>query len=428
MNAGITGIKILFITVIFVFQTQYLIGQSHYINKYPGIPIIAHTNRSASEITPGNLQRMKDLGVMGFYATDLSTTSYNTITNSGLKVFPYQIWTPANYIVYYTDAIYTKWEAEGKGDGSNGDMELKHQNNIGEFFSEGDKSGIKTFNSTPGNLIYGPWYYQYKNYKQLALDTTNLPIEYTANFHLKIKERNPGSPLPPNYENSIVCKIIVAVTHPVRVIKDSTLFYRELKVSDFLPPNGNGWDSWKDFTINYNLSTIKDKAEEELKRKYFMNDIDTSFTTNWMQFKVEWAGSSFLDLYVDYINIYDEKGRLLVNTSQPKQAIQILTQQFQDTSKVLGWFGLNEPASIDNYEPFRIVDSIINANSNNLHLYTTFTTGWGGVYGMPWPGAFEDNGSVYIGSEFIKRSKLPYLSLNTYMYNYPIKPWMSPTY
>ncbi|MBE0538210.1 MAG: hypothetical protein IH620_00745 [Ignavibacterium sp.] len=428
MNAGTSGIKILLLSIILILQTQNVFAQSHYLDSYPGIPIIAHTNISANQITPENLAKMKELGVMGFYATDLSATSYSTITDSGIKVFPYQVWTADNYIVYYTDAVYTKWEAEGKGDGSNGDMELKHQNSIGEIFNEGVTSGIKTFNSTSGKLIYGPWYYQYKNYKQLSLDTTNSPIEYTANYRLKIKERNPGIPLPPNYSESIVCTIMVAVTHPVRVNKDSTLFSIELKVKDFLPPDGTGWNSWKDFTINYNLSSIKDKSEEILKEGFINDDIDTSYTTNWMQYKIEWAGSTFLDLYVDYVEISDIKGRDLRTNPDVMDKIVNLIGEYSDSSKVLGWFGLNEPTSIDNYEPFRIVESVINANSNNLHLYTTFTTGWGGIYGMPWPGAFEDNGSVYIGSEFIKRSKLPYLSINLYNYNYPITPAISPTY
>lgn len=427
MNAETSGIKMLLLSIFLILQAQNVFCQAHYLDSYPGIPIIAHTNRTASEITPDNLQRMKELGIMGFYATDLSAASYYTITDSGLKVFPYQL-SGNNWVVYYTDAVYTKWEAEGKGDGSNGDMELKYQNSIGEFFSEGDIAGIKTFNSTPGKLIYGPWYYQYKYYKQLALDTTNLPIEYTANFHLKINERNPSSQLPLNYSESIVCTIIVAVTHPVRVEKDSTLFSRELKVKDFLPPDGTGWNSWKDFTIIYNLSTIKDKSEEILKEGFINDDIDTSYTTNWMQYKIEWAGSTFLDLYVDYVEISDVKARELKTNIGVATDIITLVNQYTDTSKVLGWFGLNEPASIDNYEPFRVVDSLINANSNNLHLYTTFTTGWGGVYGMPYPGSFGDNGYVYRGTEFIKRSKLPYLSLNTYMYNYPITPETRPTY
>ena len=91
MNAGTQGIKIIVMSLVFILHSVSIIGQAHYLDKYPGIPIIAHTNRAASEISSENLERMKDLGVMGFYARDLSAASYNTITNSGLKVFPYQI-------------------------------------------------------------------------------------------------------------------------------------------------------------------------------------------------------------------------------------------------------------------------------------------------------------------------------------------------
>lgn len=394
MNAGTTIIKILFLTMIFILQAQDIIGQSHYLDKYPGIPIIAHTNRWASQITPGNLAKMKELGVMGFYATDLSTSSYNTITQAGLKVFPYQL-SGNNWIVYYTDAVYTKWEAEGKGDGSNGDMQLYHNSSICSTFTEGSVKGIKTNSSNVGNLIYGPYYYQYVEYKQLPIDTLYPQILYTADFDLKIVNKIPIQDLPAGYENVPVCTLKVVATNPALLPEqqEHTIESRVLFVRDFLPPKGYGLDQWKPFSIiNYDLSTIINLSEQQLKGVYYNdNGINKSptYDSRWMQYKIDWAGVSFLDLYVDNIIISDQKGRLIKDNNTARNQVKTLVAQYPDTSKVLGWFGLNEPLTIDNFEPFRIVDELVREVNTNLRLYTTFTTGWGGVYGMPYPGSFD---------------------------------------
>jgi hypothetical protein len=145
---------------------------------------------------------MKDLGIMGFYAANITPEIYNTITTNGLKLFPLQIEGVANNsIVNYTDAIYTKWEAEGKGDGSNGDVELFHTG-IGNDASEGSTHYIITnLNSPAGELIYGPGYYQYVQYKLIPNNTV---ITYMGNYHMKIKQIGT---LPQNFRNDEVCEI-----------------------------------------------------------------------------------------------------------------------------------------------------------------------------------------------------------------------------
>jgi hypothetical protein len=436
MDRSTTGIKIIIYFLVFILQSVSIIGQSHYIDNYPGIPIIAHTNRLASAITPGNLQRMKELGVMGFYATDLSPATYSTITDSGLKVFPYQIWTTGNnWVVYYTDAVYTKWEAEGKGDGIDGDMELYHNASICSTFTEGNIKGIQTNSSNSGNLTFGPYYYQYVEYKQLPINPNDKNIRYTADFELKIVNTIPIQNLPAGYENTPVCTLKVVATNPELepAQQEFPIASRELLVGDFLtPPNGNGWNQWGTFSITeYKLNTLVNLTEQQLKGVYYSssgNNISPTYDSRWMQYKIDWAGVDFLDLYVDNIIISDQKGERLQSDTVVANLIRGLVNDYKDASKVLGWFGLNEPFSIDNYEPFRIVDGLVQEVNTNLHLYTTFTSGWGGIYGMPYPGSFGDNGYVYRGTEFIKRSKLPYLSLNTYMYNYPITPEMRPSY
>jgi hypothetical protein len=178
MNSGGTGRRLIILSIVFILQSININPQSHYLDSYPGIPIIAHTNLKVPQISNANLDMMKELGVLGFYATDIDQQNYNRIIGRGLKVFPYQIETVDHWVVYYTDAVYTKWEAEGNGDGSNGDMELKYNPSIGTIFTEGNVKGIKTTSANPSKLIYGPWYYQAVKYKQLPLSSSDSLIQY----------------------------------------------------------------------------------------------------------------------------------------------------------------------------------------------------------------------------------------------------------
>jgi tetratricopeptide (TPR) repeat protein len=410
---------VLFYSVVLFFHcfNKQVNAQVLYLDQYPGIPIIAHTNMQSDSLKENHFDAMKALGIMGFYAANITPDIYNTITSNGLKLFPYQIDVANNSIVKYTDAIYTKWEAEGKGNGSNGDVQLFHTG-IGKDTNEGSTHYIITDSINPGELIYGPGYYQYVKYKQID-DTTD--IYYMGNYRMKIKHIGA---LPDNFRNDTVCVIQIVATNPGYnndpYPKDKILFTTPITVDTFLTV---GWDIWKDVPINqYALSGngLANLSEQELKAPPG-NFPSPYYDTHYMQFKIIWKGLSYLRLCVDYVETFDQRGEALIKKHQKDNDIISLVQAYNHPSNVLGFFGLNEPTSIDNYEPFRYIENLIKgATSDSLHLFTTFTTGWNGTFG----GQFADdmNFNVYKGSEFIKRTKLPYISLNTYIYNYPYSP------
>jgi len=179
--------------VMFILLTNCLIiGQPNYWNSYSGIPIIAHTNLTTEDLlnNDSSLSKMVELGVYGFIATDIDSSRYNSIKNSGLKIIPYQLDVYGagipNLIAYYTDAVYSVWEAEGKGDGSLGNTEILYNSSLGEiFYEQNNVSGIRTKNNShnKGKLIFGPYYDQAIKHKYYGKTES---ILYTADFRLKI--------------------------------------------------------------------------------------------------------------------------------------------------------------------------------------------------------------------------------------------------
>ena len=109
-------ITFFFLISIFLFSAPIITGQMHYLDKYEGIPIIAvYTNVDGRDISPENYARLRELGAVGILSRIHNQTEYDIIKNNGLKVIPYNIWSKSpinNILSYYTDAVYTKWEAE----------------------------------------------------------------------------------------------------------------------------------------------------------------------------------------------------------------------------------------------------------------------------------------------------------------------------
>lgn len=386
-----------------------------YLQKIDYIPVIAHTNLSAGQLANPSLslQRMKELGIYGVIATDLTSAAYSSFINDSLKVIPNQLWVTDNYVNYYTDGVYTIWEAEGKGDGSMGETEIYHNNNIGEFFSDSNSiNGIRTVSNAPAaTLIYGPWYSQRVKYK--LINDTEI-INYTADYLMKITSI--GSRPPNGYKDSIVCTLEITVSDTLGT-NDSVIVSKNVTVRELLQDT-TYWDSWDTVKIErFNFSGLKDldiksSPEESIGAKY---------TTEYVQYKIQWKGLTFLQLWVDKIVIHDDRGNNLYMDPQVTQRIATQVSTYQDTTNnnVLAWFGANEPASIDNYLCFRKVRDIIKVVNPGLDLYTTFTAGWLGKYGGPWFISGACDTSISPGTEFARKSGIGFVSINLYNYQYP---------
>ncbi len=405
----------------------------HYLDDYEGIPIIAvYINADARDLTPANFQSLRDLGAIGIASRIHNQAEYDLIVNNNLRVLPINIWNsePYHWVSYYSDAVYSKWEAEGNlGDLSKGEVQLQYNHSIGDtFYNSIDTTrGVVTINNTPGKLIYGPAYLQNIKYQVMNFDSTGY-VKYTTTFKLKIEKNNPSIEVG---LNDTVCTIKVVAANPkvagepLKTI-DSTI----LTVGSFLQGDSSGWGKWRNRSFeNYTLEELENKVDN-VYRGIYPTPLDdpNKFDSFWMEYIVDWAGLDNVKLYVDYVEVKDTKGDEIKTQQFAKDRVYSIVSLYSNPDHVLGWMGLNEPKSIDSYEPIRIVDSLIQAASNNqLRYYATFTTGWKDVVGQNQP-EYGGNGNVLKVIEFIHRTKIPYISFNLYNYDYPYYPSERPDY
>ena len=348
------------------------------ITEYDGIPLVIYPGINVEEMSyPLNFQQMDGMGVFGCVGGNvLNDQDYlGYFSEHNLKVIPQYLWGNENFshILRYTDSHYSIWEAEGT-DPENGNAALFYDTTYTNYFNEGGTEGRWAGGyDVPDNdtLIYGPGYSQNANYAEDLEDT----VFYTAEFRMKIEQRIIDPPQ--DYLNDIVCKIMVTETNLEGVLE--TVEEREIKVSDF-----NGWDNWDTLNITrYNMWDNSYDLPEEHRESIYWRQRQSYYT----EFMVVWAGLDYVNLYIDKIRVYDDKGLNLLERPEPTDQVAGLVEDYinhQYGETIIGWYAVDEPSSIDNYEPFRIVDHIINsvslANDYPLRLHTGIASGWNGKF------------------------------------------------
>ena len=385
------------------------------IDQYPGIPLVIYPARRTIEMIPQNFTQMSEMGIYGVVAPDAINISHSQYLqqykDANLKVIPQQIWWAPNDIYKYTDAYYTVWEAEGT-DPSKGLTTLYYDQTYTTYFDSAGIKGRRTINTTiPAGtqLIFGPGYPQVAEYKNTVFDTV---INYTAEYRMKIVQKTTP---PPGNDTLVVCTLKVTNTNEYGIETD-IIPPVPIKVSDL-----SGWNNWKSIPIQYDLMNVTIPYIDEA-----LAGQPTAFC---VQFKIIWSGLPFLDLYIDNITISDQNGKAIATISDIQELVAEVAGNYITDSSIIGWYALDEPGSIDNYEPYRIVDHLIDTVSNGrIRLHTGFTGGKRGKFSS-WLDIDTMALGKYQDQEFWLRAKPKNLQLNLYNYHYPYKPWSSyPSY
>ncbi len=376
------------IVIIFLIAVTTEVLSQDPIKNYPGIPIITYTYNFIDFPGPEDRFKLMDsAGIFAMQVTDMKSTYYPQLTGTTLQLLPDQINVPLNFIDKYTDAHYTVWEAEGT-DTSDGDATLYYKATIGERVPDAVRTKVGINSDT---LIYGPYYLQENTY---CMVDDGIQIDYQADFILK-KETIGQLPNP----NDTICVLQVTTSHKkelrvfdsIIVIKETAITYNELS------------DDYEPFSLQYNLTAIPDSYYREF--------------TNYIEFKVIWKGNSNnVRLYVDKIVLSDDRGRFITDPQTlpiAKQQIKDQIDEFQE--RVVGWMGIDEPQSIDNYEPIRIVQSIIDSITNeNKGLWISFGGTWSGRWDH-WNNIGSYKLSMF--EEFYKRVKKANIWCSKFLYD-----------
>ena len=390
-------VVLLLIQIVSIFELK---GQQ-YLENYPGIPIISYSWEL--QWKDYNYQKKKEAGITAITATIVNETIFNKAKDNELKIIPY----PGNksnagfMVAKYTDAAYTVWEAEGYGDSSEYATLVRAGTNICDTYNDNGTECIITTANLSGApneevILRGPGYTQQNKYiiRETAAPPANVRI-YTASFKMKLQRINPQIPIT-GFEDSIICRLRVYAKNDLGseyTIKDTSI-----KVSDLI------LNSWKEIETIYQLDTLPldyyhsySKPSGTTAIKYFAIEgtEDKIEFAERIFFEVTWKKVSNLRLLVDKITCYDERGRELKHEENTQAD---LLDQINNTnnngnntyklnvsdfdSTCIGWMALDEPPTIDNYEPVRFIDSIIAASSNGQRKLHVSTLGsWESIYG-----------------------------------------------
>ena len=337
-----------------------------------------------------------------------------------------------NYVSYYTDARYTVWETEGEyGDTSY----LQHDSSImdnSSYFIKLKPDAV----CGEKELIWGPYYTQYVY--ETNNDRSIILSKYTPVFRMKL-EVNPN---PPSCEDTTVwtdnpespiCIIQVTqsklkypndwtfeCTHPIREEIITLNRFQSLgQFKDIYFTAPSYYDLLSDACQPVTLEEPPPQVNTE-NMELYVNGNDLLKQRGYIEFKVIWLGNPNYLLSIDKVTVYDSKGQELMDPLSDAEAkidsqlIQLSTYN----SNILGWFGRDEPNSIDQYAPIKKVIEIINDHTNNQSPL------WLALMGK-WDGAFSNradpNGTYHLSpwKEMKKRIGNMNVWQDIYMFDYP---------
>ena len=454
--------QILFILLIFlyVFNPNIYSQQQvppDWIRQYEGIPIKAALHWDWVEVNPDAVIKMKDAGV-NIIHTNIGVkdgqaldpgSQMHTIDTLGLVVIPVRsrkdFSSPMlNWIQHYTDAKYSVWEAEGN---PAYDANLEYDSDVMEPKTSGDTLKyikLKPEFSAEHNieLIKGPYYIQDVNYYASNSDTLDM-VKYTASFRLMLEENPLYSDTVQVTESEPICIIQVTqsyiantTTTPWQLGCEYPIKERTLTRADF--EELNSFDNFYFHTeLDSAFYTLESDscqsapASQEIDQYTFHSYLGYGepvpgprTSRKYIQFKVIWLGKQQYLLSIDKVTVSDERGLELFGPDSLDFRDLIIAQanslnNYNAYSLVAGWLGIDEPVSIDIFEPIKIVTQILDDNSQSKR---PLWLPWMGR----WDGAWNDSSPNNLGAmklspwlEFKKRVGKGNIIQNVYMFDSP---------
>src|SRR5690606_83646 len=241
------------------------------------------------------------------FAIDRGSQMDTIINNYGFDVMASKMQgLNLNYVLHYTHAKYSVWEAEG-----NINYGANLQRNIPktEIYNYGDTTFVRHSGNVPNSvdeMIYGPypWYNQDVKYHG-SDDGFCYVVPYTAEFRLMIEENDPPVPYNPN---DTICVIQVTqrkIGGCTYVIADSVITRGKF----------NQLGQFKEFSlVDYKLTSDSCQDPETTRPIPDSTDCGTILLRGNVEFKVIWMGKSNSEgkpaylLSVDKVTLSDDRG------------------------------------------------------------------------------------------------------------------------
>ncbi len=279
-----------------------------------------------------------------------------------------------DYIYYYTNALYSKWEAEGNTDLFPDSSTTGIKRTVGtEVYNDSADgiSGLRSGTITAGSKLFnGPNYSQYMRYVVTNKLNANQLVQYNVNFRLKRASYN-GDIVP-----IAVIRVRLAIENSnTRIV----LAYDTLYSNEVTTEYGN-------FTLDYdyeNYAMDVPPPPNDTQKVYWapreLEAVTPFFDPNYkINFEVIWLGNA--EIYIDYIEVSDKdiwKNDFIDYYSVTVNSIAQYYQMFTSLSPNLKYFnGIDEPHSLDSYEPIRKVQYILDSLQISTPLHVRFYPEW----------------------------------------------------
>ena len=421
-----------------LFLLANLSAAQDWIKNCPGIPLetglvwdwVTRTNG-----LPGNRGAVDSMKLAGIDIVHLSIASpgkMDTITKwlgTGFRVLPFRSTdkdgNAYNWIQHYTDAKYSIWEAEGTSLGSEDAGLVRINSSKTEVYNYGKATLVRrkgNVSNSIDQLTEGPYYTQDVRY-YTAQDNNLKPIVYNAKFYLMLENNNPPARYNP-LDTICILQVTSSINTTPTMLKTTTVIKERILVrADFKYLNKIDTAS-VDYVLEPQIYPKNDQLKPGPRNSY-----------GYIQFKVIWHGKTNSKGKPDYLLSFDKvilsdvRGRELIADTLETGARKKIKDQDNNLHSyyddIPGWIGIDEPVSIDIFEPIRIVNELLKTKTKNQRpLRIPFMGSWSGYYDV----SHNKFGAMGKSKWKIFRLRTGHTSIiqNFYLYEYPYRSNASP--
>jgi hypothetical protein len=408
---------------LFLFFTSSHYPQNHYLLNSNHIPLMGY--EWATQTDPFNqkaelYQKLKEMGLEGMMFSGTPELDYHKLAEVQdlLKIIPYQgEWSPnSNAVVRYTDCVYSVWQVSGVTDTIK--ATLWYNPLLSQKYSNNEI--ITDPYAGAGTIVSGPGYAQ-KRFNHIKESNNDYTTRYNADFRLKVSY-NPGFIDPPLLTERLsdtVCNIklwVYDIRHEGQWRKMDSILYKDnlLTVADF------NLNEWKYFPLYYD----------------YKNFTDANYTGGnppmvlYVEYHIDWSGIDYLRLHFDSLIVYDPRGWGIMNDPVVQNHVKnhgmniglngsiIFDDPNVDFQRVVaGFYGIDEPRTIDSYAPIKKVGELLRSvTQGNRPLFVSLAKHWNSRMGDGSPFGTQPLHNI---PEFYYRARPDGFILQTHMYNSP---------